>query len=129
MKTGTGVFLSSTLFGAVIALLYGFTTHDIVGVLLLGFMTVALFIVAIYLRVAERNARLRADEPNATPQGSAGEVMGTFALQSYWPLPAALAASLAMVALVFLPGLSAPVLIAAIVAGFLVLRLLVREST
>jgi hypothetical protein len=129
VKTGTIVFLSSTIFGAVTGSLYAFTTHDIVGVLLLGLMTLALLIVTIYLRVAEGGANLRADDPNSDPKDNAGEIVGTFALQSYWPPLAALCCALAMVALVYLPGLSAAALIVAIVAGFFVLRLLVREST
>ncbi len=55
-------------FGIVIAAIYGFTTHDIIGMIFLGAMALALVIVAIFIVVAEREANLAGDEENMPPR-------------------------------------------------------------
>ena len=129
MKTGVLLFASSAAFGAISGLIYALYTHDIAGTMLLGMMTVALLVITIYIRVAEGEANLRADDENASPRDGTGDVVGTFALQSYWPALAALSVALGMIGLVFLPGLSAAALLLGGVMGVLLIRLLVREST
>lgn len=129
MKTGVILFASSAAFGAVSGTIYAFYTHDIAGTMLLGMMTLTLLVISLYIRVAEREANLRADDESAAPKDGAGDVVGTFALQSYWPALAALSVALGMIGLVFLPGLSEAALLLGGVMGVLLIRLLVREST
>lgn len=129
MKTGVGLFASSMLFAVVTAIVYGFATRDVVGVMLLGMTSLALFVIALYIRVAEGESGLRADDPASSPADGAGDVVGTFALESYWPAAAALCVGLGIAGITFLPGLSSAMLLVALVAGALVVRLLVREST
>jgi hypothetical protein len=129
VKTGVVLFASSAAFGAISGLIYAFYSHDIAGTMLLGMMTLALLVITLYIRIAERDANLRADDDGASPKDGAGDVVGTFALQSYWPALAALSVALGMIGLVFLPGLSEAALLLGGVMGVLVIRLLVREST
>lgn len=129
MKIGVIVFLSSMTFGIVIATIYGVTTHDVVGIIFLGLMAVALAIVALYIIVAEREANLAGDQTDADPADSAGEEIGVYSTESYWPILAALGAACVVLGVVFVPGVSFGVLL---LGGALILwtvRFLVREST
>jgi hypothetical protein len=129
MKIGVRLFLSSMLFAAVISTAYGFTTHDVVGVFFLGTMALALIIVAIFIVVAERESNLAGDREDLTAADMAGEELGVFSLESYWPILAAAGVTLTLFGIVFLPGISLGLLL---VGGALILwtaRFLVREST
>ena len=129
MKTGVILFLSSMTFATVIATVYGLTTHDVVGIIFLGMMAVALVIVATFIIVAEREANLAGDNADLNPAESAGEEVGTYSLESYWPILAALGTALFVLGLVFVPGVAFGLLLvgAALIAW--TLRFLVREST
>jgi hypothetical protein len=129
MKIGVRLFLSSMAFGVVIATLYGLTTHDIIGVFFLGAMALALVVVAIFIVVAEREANLAGDHENMSPADVAGEEMGVFTIESYWPILAAAGAALFLLGVVFLPGVSFGLVFigAALIAW--TARFLVREST
>ena len=116
-------------FAIAIATVYAFTTHDIVGTVFLGMMAVALVFVAIFILVAEREANLASDVPSAQPRDSAGEDLGMFTLESYWPIVGAAATALLVIGVVFLPGPSATTALVAAAALFFVLRFLLREST
>jgi len=129
MKTGVILFLSSMTFASVIATIYGLTTHDVVGIIFLGMMAVALVIVATFIVVAEREANLASDQPDMSPTERAGEEIGTYSLESYWPILAALGAALFVLALVFMPGIALGFLLAAGALIAWTLRFLVREST
>ena len=121
--------MSSMLFGAVIGTAYALTTHDIVGTMLLGMMSAAFLIMGGYVAIAERRVRLRSDDESSGPTAGAGDVIGSFALESYWPPLAALGLAVVIAGIAFAPGLSVGVLAFSIGASFLVLRLLMREST
>lgn len=129
MKTGVILFLSSMTFAIVIATIYGLTTHDVVGIILLGMMAVALVIVATFIIVAEREANLAGDHADLNPAESAGEEVGTYSLESYWPILAALGTALFVLGLVFLPGVAFGLLLVGAVLIAWTLRFLVREST
>lgn len=117
------------VFGIIIAAVYGMTTHDIIGVLFLSVMALALTVVAAFILVAERESHLAGDETDLASSALAGEDLGMFTLESYWPILAAFGTGMLVFGVVFLPGFSLALLIfgAAIVAW--TLRFLVREST
>ncbi len=129
MKIGVRLFLSSMVFGIAIAAIYGITTHDGVGIILLGLMALALIIVAIFIVVAEREANLAGDHADMTPSDVAGEEIGTYSLESYWPILAAVGATVALLGIVFLPGISLAFALAGAALFAWTARFLVREST
>jgi hypothetical protein len=96
MTIGLRLFLSSAGFALAIALVYGLTTHDPTGTVLLGIMTFALTFAAWYMRVAEREADLWGDAAGATMGDGAGESVGVYTTRSV--LPIGLAASIALIA-------------------------------
>ncbi len=129
MKIGVTLFLSSMTFGIVIATIYGVTTHDAVGIVFLGLMAVALSIVALYIVVAEREANLAGDHTDMSPADSAGEEIGTYSLESYWPVLAALGAATFVLGVVFVPGVAFGFMLAGAALIAWTVRFLVREST
>ncbi|MDQ2858809.1 MAG: cytochrome c oxidase subunit 4 [Candidatus Eremiobacteraeota bacterium] len=129
MKIGVRLFLSSMAFGIVIAAIYGFTTRDIVGMIFLGAMALALVIVAIFIVVAEREANLAGDQENMSPADVAGEELGAFTLESYWPILAAAGTALFLLGVVFLPGISFAFMLAGAALIAWTARFMVREST
>lgn len=129
MKIGVRLLLSSMIFATAIAVIYGYTTHDVVGVLFLGFMALALIIVTVYIVVAEREANLAGDRKDLSPAEVAGEEMGVFTLESYWPILAAAGTVMFLFGLVFAPGVSFGLMLAGAALIAWTLRFLVREST
>ena len=129
MKTGVRLLLSSVSFAVVIAAAYGYFTHDIVGVIFLGMMALALIIVAGFIVIAEREAHLEGDKPDLTPLTAAGEELGTFSLESYWPITAALGTIMLISGVVFLPGVSLGLALSGAALLAWSIRFLVREST
>ena len=129
MKIAVRLFLSSMVFGIAIASAYWIATHDIVGVLFLGTMAIALIVVATYIVVAEREANLAGDDAALAPADVAGEALGVFSFESYWPILAALGVTLLFAGVVFLPGVSLlPALVGAALLAW-TLRFMLREST
>ncbi|GAC1566934.1 MAG: hypothetical protein NVS2B3_02400 [Vulcanimicrobiaceae bacterium] len=129
MKIGVRLFISSMGFGITIAALYLLATHDVIGAVFLCAMALALAIVAGYIVVAEREADLASDREDRTPADVAGEEMGTFTTESYWPVLAAAGFSLALLGIVFLPGISFGLVLAGAALVAWTARFLVREST
>lgn len=129
MKIGVRLLVSSMVFGIVIATAYGFTTHDVAGVLLLGFMALALVIAAVYIVVAERESSLASDAPDVKPTDRSGEEMGIYTLESYWPILAAAGTTCVLCGVVFLPGVSLGLFLFGVALVAWTLRFLVREST
>ena len=129
MKIAVSLFISSMIFGIAIAVIYGLTTHDVIGVLFLGIMALALTVVAMYIVVAEREAHLEGDRQDLAATDMAGEDLGMFTLESYWPILAATGTTVFLFGVVFAPGFSVALAIlgAALIAW--TLRFLVREST
>jgi hypothetical protein len=129
MKIGVRLLLSSMTFAIVIATVYGFTTHDVAGVVFLGMMALGLVIVAGFIVVAEREADLAGDRPDVLPADFVGEDLGTFTLESYWPILAAAGTACVIIGVVFLPGTSFGLMLTGVALVALSLRFLVREST
>jgi len=91
LKAGRSVFISSAIFGIVIALVYWVSSHHPAGTLLLAFMATAMIFAAGFMFVVEREARLVGDRKKANPIDGAGEDLGIFTVATIWPLLAALA--------------------------------------
>ncbi len=104
MTVALRLFLSSAAFTAVLAVSYWLIAHEPAGTVLLGFMTAALLVIAIYMIVTERNAGLFADDEDATPSGARGERIGTFVLHSPAPFWIGLALAGLLLGLVVAPA-------------------------
>jgi len=129
VKSGVTLFLSSMIFAIIVDVAYAFTTHDIAGTLFLGFMALALIVLTTFVVVSEKEADLTSDDPKATASANAGETMGVFALESYWPILAAAGVALILPSVIFLPGPSGIVTAGGFAILFMALRFMVREST
>ncbi len=129
MKIAVSLFVSSMAFGVVIAVIYGWTTHDIIGVWFLGAMALALTVVAAYIVVAEREANLGGDQVNLASADLAGEELGMFTLESYWPILAAAGTATLVFGMAFAPGFSLALVIFGALLVAWTIRFLVREST
>ena len=121
MKTALGLFVSSALFAAVIAVVYWFVAHEPAGTMLLGFMAAALTVVAAYMFFAERDAGLFADKKDATMADAAGEHVGTFITHSPAPFWIGLSLSGLMLGLVVSPAAAGLGLIALLLLGALLI--------
>lgn len=123
MKIASSVFLSSTLFGLVVALVYWFTTRENVGTVLLGLFTAGLSFVYGYFLVIRPKARVDGDEQRI-PAELAGETIGVFSTESPWPIVTALCIAALLIGIALHPMLAA----LALIALFVTLWQLVRES-
>lgn len=90
MKTFVGLFLSSGTFGASIAVVYWFSSHEPAGTFLLGFMTLAFAWAAIYSIIAESGTNLAGDDPDLQHKERAGEDVGIVTKATPWPMLLAL---------------------------------------
>jgi hypothetical protein len=124
MTTGLRLFLSSAGFALAIALVYGLTTHDPTGTVLLAIMTFALTFAAWYMRVAEREAALWGDVGSATMHDAAGESVGIYTTRSI--LPIFLAASLTLIGVGLI--VSATLIAVGITALLVLLGLMIAGS-
>ncbi len=129
MKIGVRLFISSMTFATAIAAVYAFTTHDSIGAIFLGAMALALIIVAIYIVVAEREANLAGDQADMSPADVAGEDMGTFTIESYWPILAAAGTAVTILGVTFMPGIGFGFFLLGAALILWTWRFLVREST
>ncbi len=129
MSLAVRLFVSSMLFALGIASAYVWATHELVGTILLGMMAVAMITVAVYIVVAEKESNLASDAPDVDPKELAGENLGSFTLESYWPILGAAATVLLVQGVVFLPGTSAVASLIAASLLFFAIRFLIREST
>ena len=98
------LFVSSMLFAIGIAGAYAWATHELIGTILLGMMAIAMITVAVYIVIAEKESNLAADAPDVDPRDLAGENLGSFTLESYWPILGAAGTVLLVQGVVFLPG-------------------------
>ncbi|MBD5603611.1 MAG: cytochrome c oxidase subunit 4 [Candidatus Eremiobacteraeota bacterium] len=117
MTIGLRLFISSATFAIGIALAYWFTSREIVGTFMLGFMAFALGFVATYMIVAEREANLIGDEREATIEDGAGELVGTYTIRSPLPLAAAAAVTAIGIGIVVSPTIAILALLATIAIG------------
>ena len=108
MKSLVGILGCSAGFGLVIAIVYWWVAHEeTVGTVMLGIMTAALILAAIYAVIGERNARLDGDAPDLTNSDAAGEDLGVFTTTSPYPILVAAGAGLALCGLLWWPLLGA----------------------
>lgn len=102
MSVATRLFLSSMTFGIVVAIVYGiWSKFEHTGTVLLGLFAAGFLFVAGYIIVAEREARLSADLPDATPAEARGEALGVFTTASPWPICVALTTTLTLYGVIF----------------------------
>ncbi len=104
MTIGLRLFISSAIFGVAIATAYWFSSYDYTGTVLLGLMAAALIFGAAYMIIAEREARLIGDRPNASMNDGAGEELGVFTTWTPWPLFVAFGAFLLLLGLAMSPA-------------------------
>ncbi|MBC5810417.1 MAG: cytochrome c oxidase subunit 4 [Candidatus Eremiobacteraeota bacterium] len=124
MITGRRLFVSSAVFGIVIAIVHWFSSRDYDGTILLGVMATALAFAASYMFVAEREAQLVGDRKDASNADVKGERLGVFTVATPWSLLAAFGACLLLIGLAVFPVLGVA---GGAVLGFGLFQL-VRES-
>jgi hypothetical protein len=123
MTTARGLFVSSAIFAAVIAIVYWFLAHEPAGTTLLAFMAAALLVVAGYMFFAERDADLYADKPDATMAEAAGEHVGTYITHSPAPFWIGVAVTGVMLGLVVSPAAAGLGIVAmCLLGGLLIVR-------
>jgi hypothetical protein len=104
MMIAVRLFVSSAAFTAVLGISYWLIAHEPAGTVLLGCMTAALLVIAVYMIAAERNAGLFSDNEDATPAGARSERIGTFVLHSPAPFWIGLALAGLLIGLVAAPA-------------------------
>ena len=124
MKIATRVFISSMLFGAIVGLIYWFTTKDVTGTFLLGLFATGFLIVSAYLYLLRHETSVDGDESQA-PSELAGEQIAIISSESPWPPLLALSTWAFAVGVALLPVLGG---IGALCFLFVTYQL-VREST
>ena len=123
MKTALVLFVSSAVFTGVIATVYWFVAHEPAGTMLLGFMTAALTVVALYMIFAERDADLYADKKDATPAEAAGEHVGTYVTHSPAPFWIGVALSGLVLGLIVAPAAAGLGIVAlCLLGGLMIVR-------
>lgn len=123
MIVARGLFVSSAVFTGVIAIVYWLIAHEPAGTMLLGFMSAALIVVALYMFFAERDANLYADDEDATMAQAAGEHVGTFVTHTPVPFWIAIALSCLLLGLVVSPAAAGIGIVALFIScGMLVVR-------
>ena len=101
METEWKLFAAGAAFFAVVATLYGLTSDDEAGTVMLGLAIGSLALIAVYLRIQGRRIGLRpADRPDAAPAEAAGQI-GYFPSSSIWPFVMAMGAVVVANAFVF----------------------------
>jgi cytochrome c oxidase subunit IV len=95
------LFAGAAGFFAATALVYGLTSHEEAGSVMLTLAVASLALIAVYLRTQARKTGLRPeDRPDADPGDAAVEI-GYFPSSSIWPLVMAGAAAVIANAFVF----------------------------
>ncbi len=117
MTIGRRLFISSGTFAVVIAIAYWLVAREISGTLLLGFLAFALSVLAGYMVAAEGKADLWGDRGDATQAEAAGQIVGTYSVNSPLPFWSALAITSVLLGLVVSPSLAVLGLLAALGLG------------
>jgi len=118
------VFALSMAFGLIVSTAYWFDTREAAGTILIGIMGVAFVWVISFLLATRKSTHYDGDEQRL-PSDLAGEHIGVFAAESPWPIVLALASAALLIGVVLHPMLG----VFAILALFIILWQLVREST
>ncbi len=101
MRTEWKLFAAAGAFFVVVAPLYGLTSDERAGTVMLALPVGSLALIAVYLRIQAQRIGLRpADRPDADPADAAGEI-GYFPTSSIWPLVMAIGAVVLANAFVF----------------------------
>ncbi len=104
MKSFVGLFGISAVFGGAVAIAYFFIAHEEgAGSALLGIMTAALSLAALYAVVAERDADLEGDYPNKRNEEVVGEDLGIFTTETPYPVLIAVSALATMTGALWSP--------------------------
>ncbi len=103
LKTGRRVFAYG--FGIVLATIYGLTTREPAGVLLLGFFGFGLAFATGYLYFAERKSKLGSDDPEMRMSDVVGERIGVVTTETPRPPVFALGGGLVLLGVAFHPVL------------------------
>ncbi len=106
MTVGRRLFMSSAVFGVVIAVMYWYSAHDYDGTILLGLMAGALVFAAGYMFIAEREAHLIGDREDASNADAKSERLGVFTLATPWPIVGAFGAFVFLAGLAVFPFMS-----------------------
>jgi hypothetical protein len=106
MKTAVKLFIIAATFGALIAIVYWIVSKEVIGTFLLGVMGAALLFAAGYIVIAEREANLAGDRPDAAVNEDAGTRIGAFLSSSSVPILSAIGAGTFLVGLVYSSGLA-----------------------
>ena len=107
MKTFVGLFVSSGIFGLVIAVAYFIVAHrEATGTVLLGCMTAALAFAAGFALLAERDAHLDGDDEALESAAVAGEDLGVFTTATPLPIIVAFGVALGLLGLLYSPLLA-----------------------
>ncbi|HEY1726819.1 MAG TPA: cytochrome c oxidase subunit 4 [Candidatus Baltobacteraceae bacterium] len=124
MTIALRVFALSMAFGLVVSAAYWFDTREAAGTILIGVMGLAFVWVISYLLGTRKSTHYDGDEQRL-PSELAGEHIGIFAAESPWPIVLALASAALLIGIVLHPMLG----VFAILAVFIIMWQLVREST
>lgn len=100
MNSGFKIFLSSLIFGIVVAVSYWFSSYDPAGAILLGMMSLGFVLSAGYTALNARTSDLAADQRAPKPVSFAGERVGRFIVESPWPLVTALGSAGVLIGIV-----------------------------
>jgi hypothetical protein len=101
MRTEWKLFAGAAGFFAVVAVLYGLTSDERAGTVMLALAVGALALIAVYLRIQGRRTGLRPEDlPDAEPAAGSGDV-GYFPSSSIWPFVTAAGAVVTANAFVF----------------------------
>ena len=117
MNAGRMLFISSAFFSITISVGYWFVAHEILGTFMLGVMAFGFTFVAGYMLVAEREADLWGDQPDATMLEAAGQVIGTYTIRSPLPFWTGVAIASLLLGLVISPMIAVLALIALVALG------------
>ena len=124
MKAFITLFFSSATFGAVAAIVYWFSSHEIIGTLMLGLMGLGLSFAAGYALLTEKYANLPGDQDSAQHKETAGEALGIFTKESAWPILLAFSILALLIGVVWSPFVA----VAGLAAMLLILWRLSAES-
>jgi hypothetical protein len=87
VRTAAWMMLALFAFGAISGTIYWFVTYEPAGTLLLWSFSLMPLVVAGYLMLhGGVRVRTLADDPEATPDRSVGQQLGTFPAASTWPV-------------------------------------------
>jgi hypothetical protein len=85
MNTEVRLFAAASMFFAIVAVVYGVTSDEEAGTVMLSLAVGALALIAVYLRVQGRRIGLRPEDlPDAEPAVATGDI-GYFPSSSIWP--------------------------------------------